>query len=169
MKKIAPAALLFAFIAAPALAGEAYVGVSAGKNQMDIAGVHSTRAYSIILGYAFNQYIAEEVAYTDFGNADTDTAGVSLDGSAASISAVGSLPLGSDFSLFAKLGYASTRVKPSGGLALRRGDVTYAIGAQYNATQNIGIRLGYDRYRVADGTSTNKNSDFASLGAIFKF
>src|SRR5512139_852119 len=108
MKKIAPAALLFAFIAAPALAGEAYVGVNAGQNKMDISGVQSTKAYSIILGYAFNQYIAEEVAYTNFGRAETDIPDVYLKGDAASISAVGSLPLGSDFSLFAKLGYATT-------------------------------------------------------------
>lgn len=169
MKKIALAALLFTFAAAPAMAGEAYIGINAGQNKMDIADAQSSRAFSGILGYAFNQYVAEEVAYAYFTSADTNLAGVSLWGDAASLSVVGSLPLGSDFSLFAKLGYATTRVEATGGFSETRGDVTYGAGAQYNATKNVGIRLGYDRYRVAETVTTTTNSGFVSLGAIFKF
>ena len=119
-------------------------------------------------GYSFNEYIAGEIAYTDFGSADTDFAGVTTKGNAASISAVGSLPLGRDFSLFAKVGYASTRAEATGVASETKDDVTYGVGAQYNAIRNVGIRLGYDIYRVKLGTET-KDSALWSIGALYMF
>jgi OOP family OmpA-OmpF porin len=167
MKKIAIAALLSTFIAAPALAANGYIGLSAGQNKMDVSGVKESIAFSVFGGYSYNEYIAAELAYVNFGSADTNTAGVSLKGSAASLSAVGSYPLGTDFSLFAKLGYASTSIEATGGSSETKDDLTYGIGAQYNASRDIGVRLAYDSYRV--GKTNTKDSNLLSIGVLFKF
>lgn len=170
MKKIAiAAALSVAFIAAPAFAADpyAYIGINAGQNDMDFAGVKTSTAMGVFGGYSFNEYIAAELAYVDFGKADTDSADVTVKGNAASLAAVGSYPLGNNFSLFAKLGYASTKVEPTGGTSESKDDITYGIGAQYNAMRNVGFRLGYDSYRV--GKDTTKDSALISIAALYMF
>lgn len=167
MKKIAIAVLLSAFIAAPAIAAEAYVGLSAGQNDMDVAGVKESTAYSVFGGYSFNEYIAGELAWIEFGDADTSLSGIKMKGNAASLSVVGSLPVGQDFSLFAKLGYASTKVEATGGPSETKDDVTYGLGAQYNVTRNVGLRLGYDTYRV--GKTTTKDSGLTSIAVLYRF
>lgn len=166
MKKVALAVLLSAVIAAPAIAADAYIGANAGQNKMDFSGLKASTAYSVFGGYSFNEYIAAELAYVDFGSADIDGGGT-VKGSAVSINAVGSFPLGRDFSLFAKLGYASTKVESAGSASETKDDTTYGIGAQYNATRNVGIRLAYDNYRV--GKTTTKDSGFTSIGVLYKF
>lgn len=165
MKKIAIAALMTAFIAAPAIAAESYFGLSAGQNKANFSGVKASTAYSLFGGYSFTDYIAGELAYVDFGSADRDGGGT-VKGYAVSLDAVGSLPLGRDFSLFAKLGLAETRMEPSGAGSETKDDWTYGLGAQYNASRNVGVRLGYDNYRVGSDTS---DSALWSLGVLFKF
>lgn len=168
MKKIAiAAALSVAFVAAPAFAADpyAYIGINAGQNDMDVTGVKNSTAMGVFGGYSFNEYIAAELAYVDFGKADTDFSGVTIKGNAASLAAVGSYPLGNNFSLFAKLGYASTKVE--NGASETKDDITYGIGAQYNAMRNVGFRLGYDNYRV--GKDTTKDSALISISALYMF
>jgi len=167
MKKIAIATILSAAFITPVFAADSYIGLSAGQNKMDVSGAKASTAMGIFGGYSFNEYIAGELAYSDFGSADTDFAGISLKGHAASLSAVGSMPLGRDYALFAKLGYASTSVEATGGSSETKEDITYGIGAQYNAARNIGIRLGYDNYRV--GKDNTKDSGLMSIAALFKF
>jgi len=166
MKKIAIAVLMSACIAAPAIAAEAYIGLNAGQNKMDFSGVKESTAFSIFGGYSFNEYIAGELAYTDFGKADTNVAGATIKGNAASLGVVGSLPLTNSFSLFAKLGYASTKVEDTS-FSETKDDVTYGIGAQYNLLRNVGLRLGYDSYRV--GKTTTKDSGYTNIGVLFRF
>lgn len=167
MKKIATLTLLSTLISTPALAAEAYLGLHAGQNDMDVTGVKASTAMGVFGGYSFNEYIAGELSYTDLGKADTDTAGLTVSGTAIGLSAVGSWPINPQFSLFAKLGYASTKIEPSGFDSQTKDDVTYGLGGQFNATKSIGIRLGYDNYRV--GKDTTKDSALYTLAALFKF
>ena len=167
MKKIATLTLLSTLISAPALAAETYLGIHAGQNDMDLPGVKASTAIGVFGGYSFNEYIAGELSYTDFGKADIEGSAVTMSGNAIGLSAVGSWPFNPQFSVFAKLGYASTRIEPSAGNSETKGDVTYGVGGQYNATKNIGIRLGYDNYRVGD--TTTKDSALVTLAALFKF
>ena len=168
MKKIAIAVLLSATFATPAIAAGPYIGLNVGQNKMDFSGAKASTAYSVFGGYSFNEYFAGELAYVDFGSADTDFPGVTAKGNVASLSAVGSLPLGSDFSLFGKVGYASTRAEATGIPSETKDDVTYGLGGQYNATRNVGLRLGYDNYRVKIGTET-KDSGYWNIGALYMF
>lgn len=148
MNKIAIAVLLSSFITAPVVAAESYIGIGAGQNKMDITGAKESTAFSVFGGYSFNEYVAGELAYVNFGSADTTSASTTIKGSAASISAVGSLPLSKAFSLFARLGYATTSIEATGGSSQSKSDLTYGVGAQFNAAKNIGVRLGYDRKSV---------------------
>jgi OOP family OmpA-OmpF porin len=163
MNKIAIAALLSALVAAPAIAADAYVGVNVGKNQMDYSGVNSSTAIGVLGGYSFNQNVAAEVAYTNLGSADYY--GTSITGHVFSVAAVGSLPLNKDFSLLGKLGVASSTYEVSG-YSESKSDLTYGIGAQYNVSKTVGIRLGYDSFKV--GSSNTKDSALISIGAVFK-
>jgi len=163
MKKIAIAAILSAFVAAPAFAADMYVGVNVGKNQMDFSGVNSSTAIGVLGGYSFNQNVAAEVAYTNLGDADDN--GFTLSGHVFSVAAVGSLPLNKDFSLLGKLGVASSTVEELG-YSESKTDLTYGIGAQYNVSKTVGVRLGYDSFKV--GSTNTKDSALISIGAVFK-
>lgn len=171
MKKIAIVTLMTAFIAAPVFASEAYIGLGAGQNKMDITDAKTSTAFSLYGGYSFNEYVAAELGYVNFGSADTDSAiPVTLKGSAASISAVGSLPLARSFSLFAKLGYASTTLEASfasASTSQTKSDVTYGVGGQFNVSRNVGIRLAYDSYKVGD--TNTRDSALTSVSVLFKF
>jgi opacity protein-like surface antigen len=198
MKTIAIAAALSVFVAAPALAARSstyhdpydsydardsgrsarptkmYIGVSGGQASTDILNLTNTStAYSVFAGYAFNDYFATELAYANFGNLDLGTTGVNiLNSSAGTLTLVASLPMGRYASLFVKGGYSSTTTKvtnsgveaPSDNLATG----TYGGGIQFNVGSRVGIRLGYDVYRMLTGT-TYYNTNVGSLGLMFKF
>lgn len=163
MKKIAIAAILSAFVAAPALAADTYLGVNVGQNKIDVAGVGSSTSIGILGGYTFNQHVAAEVSYTNLGSADGT--GITITGHVISIAAVGSLPLNNDFSLLGKLGLASSTIDNTF-VSESKSDLTYGIGAQYNASKSVGIRLGFDSFKV--GSSNTKDSSLISIGAVFK-
>ena len=169
MKKISIVLLLSAFIAAPAVAADMgyYVGVNVGSAKIDSPGFDTTTSFGVLGGYNFNQNFAAEVAYTNFGTKDYPTLpGVKSD--AWSLSGVGSYPINEQFSVFAKLGVASTTLEASGVPSTSKSDLTYGIGAQFNANKQVGIRLGYDVYKVTDGVLTvdQKNTN---LGVVFNF
>ena len=165
MKKIAIAAILSAFVATPAIAADVYLGVNAGQNKMDYSGVKASTAYGVLGGYTFNENAAAEVAYTNLGSADTDFSS-SITGNVFSVAAVGTLPLNKDFSLFVKLGYAQSTIEATASPSQTKSDLTYGIGAQYNASKTVGIRLGYDSFKV--GTTNTKDSALITIGAVFK-
>jgi len=176
-------ALLLALVASPAFAAKssydsrgktssAYIGISGGQNKVDATGVTNTStAYSVFGGYSFNDYVGVELAYTNFGSLDFGS-NITLDSNAGSLSVVGSLPLGKAVSLFAKAGYASTTTQFTAiGIKLASESTSGAAlgaGVQFNLGQRVGIRLGYDRYKVMLGTLIY-DSNLASLGVLFKF
>lgn len=165
MKKIAIATVFSALIASPAIAGDGYLGVNVGQNKIDVSSVKESTAFGILGGYAYNENLAAEVAYIDLGSAERNFSTSKLTGNVISIAAVGSLPLNNDFSVFAKLGYAQSKIEVPG-ISETKSDLTYGIGAQYNASKTVGIRLGYDSFKV--GTTSTKDSALITIGAIFK-
>jgi OmpA-OmpF porin, OOP family len=166
MKKIVLAVMLSAFIAAPAVAADMYVGVNVGSAKIDASNLDTTTSFALLGGYTINEYFAAELAYSDFGSKDYP--GFSLKSSAWSISGVGSYPFNEQFSVFAKLGFATTSTDTSGS-STSKSDLTYGIGGQYNVNKQIGIRLGYDVYKVADPTSATFDQTVTSIGGVFNF
>lgn len=183
MKKIAAVALLSAVIAAPAFAADEgfYAGVTLGSGKPNVTPVTGTAlnktssfVYGGLAGYQYNRNLAAEVQYGGVGKV-TDVAGNTTKGDALSLTAVGLLPLTDSFELLGKLGVASTKTTSSAGataLGASRTGLTYGIGAQYNVTKNLGLRLVFDRYAVATtnaGVKTNANANVVNVGAVYQF
>jgi len=183
MKKIAAVVLLSAVVAAPAFAANEglYAGITLGNgkpNVTPVTGVALSKAsnfiYGGLAGYQYNKNLAVEVQFTGAGKA-TDVAGNSSKADALSLTAVGLLPLSDSFELLGKLGVASTRTTSSvlaTNLGAKRTGLTYGLGAQYNVTQNLGLRLVWDRYGVATtnaGIKTNANANVMTVGAVYTF
>lgn len=182
MKKIAAVALL-SVLAAPAFAADEgfYAGVTLGNGKPNVAPTvqalskNSDFIYGGLAGYQYNKNLAVEVQFTGAGKA-TDVAGNTVKADALSLSAVGLLPLSDNFELLGKLGVASAKTKSSAAatnLGVSRTGLTYGLGAQYNVTQNLGLRLVWDRYAIATanaaGVKSNANANVVTLGAVYKF
>lgn len=166
MKKIALAVLLTAF-AAPVFAEGMYVGISAGQNKYDEPTLtdNTTNSFGILGGYTLNENFAVEASYTSLGTLDV-APGFSVKGSVIGVSGVGSFPVSSEFSLFAKLGLAQSKIDVTGQASESKSGTTFGIGGQYNVTPGIGIRVGFDRCKVGEINSIN--ADQTSVGVVFK-
>lgn len=182
MKKITAALLLTTAVAAAPAAFAAdngyYAGLTLGSATTSApaaAGVTTKKTdtpYGIVGGYQYNKNLAVEVAYTGAGRYRTATTSVKAD--ALSIAAVGTMPLSDTFGLYGKLGFANVSSKAVGAGTgnVSRTSATYGVGVQYNASQNIGIRFGYDRYGAAvnlNNVKQNYNVNVWGIAAIYKF
>ena len=188
MKKLLAAALLSVAVA-PAFAADSgfYAGVDVGSGRIRVsncAGCTSSKnndtVGGVLLGYQYNKNFAVEAKYTGTGKWEPSPAGTGdIKSDAFALVAVGIAPINDSFSLYGKLGVASNKTKVSGALAATNQDTsrtkeTYGVGAQYNATPTVGVRLGYDHYRgqvdsKAGGTNADADSDIWTVGVVFKF
>jgi OOP family OmpA-OmpF porin len=152
-----------------------YVGIGAGeaKTEIDEFIDENDTAYKIFGGWSFNRYIAAEVGYFDGGN-PTSTVGtqrLQVDADGFYAAAIGSLPLGDRFSLFARLGYAfyeATASLQAPGIALSESDededLLYGIGATAQFTDAFGVRLELESIDVSDAAF-----EMFTLSAIYRF
>lgn len=176
MKKIAIALLLTASIVTPVVAADMqhmYVGARVGKANTSIDNAvlnkDNPTGYGVFIGHMFSPSFALEGEYLRLGEVTQGTAGSKSDG--YSLSGVGSFPLGEEFTLFGKLGYAKISSKPTGsstGGKAKSDGVTYGFGGQFNATPMVGIRAGWDKYKLDDNAFKGDIS-LVSVGAVFKF
>ena len=84
----------------------------------------------------------------------------------ANVSLVGILPVGTDFSLHAKLGYFGGDAKATGpaGTATGSGsDPSFGLGMTYMFNKNVGMRAEWDR------VGSSEPIDMASVGVVVKF
>jgi OmpA-OmpF porin, OOP family len=143
--------------------------------------------FKVFGGYEFNRYFSLEGGYFNLGQfgftADTIPAG-SLHGDlklqGGNIDLVGSLPLGDKFSLFARAGLNYAEAKDS---FIGTGSVTvidpspqksaanykFGVGAEYDFTRSVGIRIEAERYRIDDAVGNKGDIDLYSLGLVYKF
>lgn len=171
MKKIAIVALLSAFAAAPAMAAEGYyAGVNVGSAKIDISGADNTTSLALLGGYTVNENFSAEAAYTNFGS--KTYVGGTIKSHGISFSGVGSYPFSELFSVFGKLGVASTTIDvTANGLGSASGSttkLTFGLGGQFTLNKQLAIRLGYDSYKVGDSGGTN-DQKVTSIGGIYKF
>jgi OOP family OmpA-OmpF porin len=136
-------------LAQGAMAG-AYVGLDVGR--AEIADEKDT-GFRIFAGYQFHRSIAAEVAYGML----LDKGGVEV--TSMEVAAVGMFPIANQFSIIGRLGFARLEADPGS----NDNDFTFGIGAQYDATRNLGVRLQWQRY------NTDPELDFLSLGVLWKF
>ena len=175
MKKIANALLLTASIVTPAVAADMqhmYVGARVGKANTSIDNATLTKddptGYGVFIGHMFSPSFALEGEYLRLGEVTEGAGGAKSDG--YSLSGIGSIPF-EEFSLFGKLGYAKITSKPTGnnlGGKVKSDGVTYGFGGQYNATPMVGVRVGWDNYKL-DDSAFKGDVSLVSVGAVFKF
>ncbi|MEP7043925.1 MAG: outer membrane beta-barrel protein [Dokdonella sp.] len=212
MKACTSRLALAAFVLVTAVPAQAqfYVGASAGRSDNSIdrsqradefldLGFNSASTtsrdndtgYRVYGGYWFLPYLGVEAAYVDLGSfrfrTEVDPTG-SLSGTprikGGELSAVGRLPIGDQFSLYARAGVfaarTNTRYTGAGSVILIEGaerqrksttKPSYAIGAAYDFTHNLGLRAEWARYTKLGDELTGGQTDanLLSLGLTYTF
>lgn len=153
-----------------------YVGGSVGRSYIELDAVDVFRdiddgqtGYRFFLGGKLNNLIGLEAAFTDFGsvtaepNIGTFSASAETDG--LSVAATLELPLGDDFSLFAKGGMLWWQADFDSVVpAMEDNDLFFGLGARYRINDNVALIGEYDRYDI-----DTLDTDFLSLGVSVGF
>ena len=145
----------------------------------------SDMSYRVYGGYQLNKNFAVELGYADLGKVTGSglvlgiPATAEVKATAWDVVAVGLLPLNNNFTLFGKLGAASWNVDASVsalGSTLPVGsasgtDLTYGLGAQYDFSPAVGVRVEWQTYKNVGDENTTGQSDVDVVGAsvLFKF
>ena len=147
--------------------------------------------YRLFGGYQLHKYIAIEAAYVDLGRfgfrTDVTPRG-SLSGSTRidgfELSAVGTVPLGERFGVFARVGALAAQTKTSytGGGSIetllggenqrkRSTDLSYGVGINYNINKNLSVRADWSRYEKLGDVLTGgrTNASLYALGLVYRF
>ncbi|OHU86789.1 MULTISPECIES: outer membrane beta-barrel protein [Pseudoalteromonas] len=125
------------------------------------------------IGTALNEYFSVELAYQNFDEASDIDSNAELDG--VSLATRFSAPLSNRFSLYAKGGwlewnadiYANIPEVGRVGTELDGGDWFYGAGVAFVVTNNVNMRLEYERYELDD--RIDPNMDVASLSVEYVF
>jgi OOP family OmpA-OmpF porin len=162
-----------------------YLGGSIGESSGDCNSTASTScddkdtAWKIFGGYQLNRNFAVELGYTDLGEVSSSGPfGTKIESTVWDLVAVGSLPLGNNFSLYGKLGAyrAEAELSSSAGVSGDKSttDLTYGLGARYDFTRNLGVRAEWQRYQGIEVPSTvltsgDSDVDVFNIGVLWKF
>lgn len=196
---------IFAFVtgallaASPAFAADDagfYVGAGLGQSSVKVDIVEgadfdaSSTAFKLFGGYQFFKYLGVELEYIDAGDADdswsydsgtfTERLKATIGFSGFNTSAVGILPIGEKFNLFAKLGfiywdadlklqYTYTDIKGSFSESERDSDsgtdFSWGIGGTFKITPNLGVRAEYQDFDIAEADRT----DLWTISGVWMF
>lgn len=157
-----------AFARDPALAGP-YIGASIGDSTVQFKDDETRQefdaddtGYKVTAGYRIIDWVAVELNYTDFGKPVDRIFGIDMEANytAVSVSALGMLPLGSNFDLFGRLGVARLdsdfRARGfSGSVSDKSTEPLVGIGAQFRSS-NLAIRLEFEGILL---DANNRNDD----------
>jgi|SRR4051812_26826614 opacity protein-like surface antigen len=121
--------------------------------------------YKAFVGWAFSRYIATELSYTSIGRYSYSytapgfgTSKVHYDANAVALSALGTIPIGRDFSALLRLGVSANKAErseltgafgtapPVGATQKTRASPMGGIGLQYDLASNAALRLEFEYY-----------------------
>jgi OOP family OmpA-OmpF porin len=171
-------------------AADAGLGISSSKLDDNDTG------YKVQAGYKFNENFAVEGGYVDLGrltlSADlapeapitSGHVGADVKAYGFNVEAVGILPLGSGFSVFAKAG-AILAITDSDVSAVASGQgvsasvdddnsdtsfkPTAGVGAAFDLNETLSVRLEYERFFDLKVDSDGFDADLASIGLVARF
>jgi OOP family OmpA-OmpF porin len=203
MRKIHFAAAMASALAlsTPATAGffdltlAPYVGASVGLSNTDICSASDScddkdTAWKIYGGMEMNEYISMEVGYVDMGKVHYDgytaLTGTPLSGTryvnGMIIDVLGTYMINPSFTLMAKGGMNILNAEVNGTIAQtpteNTGDTdvawSFGVGAQYNFTPAVGLRLEWERFfevgsPAYNGGTGEADIDLLSAGLVYKF
>src|SRR5688572_25235790 len=115
-----------------------YIGAELGLTSVDTQD--EDVGVKFLAGYQFHRNIAAEFAYGML----YDKGGVEL--TSMEITAVGLFPINPQFSIYGKLGFARLEADCAG--CGDDNDLTFGVGVQFDASRNLGVRAGWQRYNV---------------------
>lgn len=158
-----------------------YMGLNLGRS--DYSSACGPAAFScedrgdfgkLTLGSLVNQNLGYELSYLHNGN--VDRAGGSTRAQGLNLSAVGRIPLGQQFSLFAKLGatYGRTRVSSALGSGVAAGKdsgwgVGYGVGASWDFAPQWSVVAEWERHDYHFINQGKEGVDAASIGVRYRF
>ena len=178
MKRIVIAALLSAFMAAPALAdntGRYYVAADFGAaTYSGLPGWPNPSVIRIAAGYHFSPVFALEMGYSMFGDSNDYYGPDTISASSFQLAAVGSIPLSRQFALIGKLGVASNfedYYPTSNGYytSYSQSDLLIGFGAQLYLNQQVSLRVLYDNYGKFDNFNPPMKASSISMGVVYDF
>lgn len=163
-----------------------FVGASVGQSSFDIScptGLscdEKDTAYKIYGGLEVNEYISMEVGYVNLGEAKvTDTTSSTVSAHGMTMQLVGTYALNPSVIFIARGGMNILNLEIDGPFAgtsndnVGDTDVAWSLGlgAQYNLTESVGLRLEWERYfKVGDATETGESDiDMITAGLVYKF
>jgi len=182
MMKMAPSLIAIAMAALGTTTAQAaddfYFGAGIGATHFNglnkvenvNTGEEDATATNVFAGYNFNEYFGSELGYQYTGRGNTD--GNRYESQGATLSGIGRLPLGNDFSLFGEagaywghtdgMGTSDTKVSPLAGVG-----VTYKV----NDALDLQARYRY-MWDVADlhadnGANYKSNQSIATVEAVW--
>lgn len=161
--------------------------LGSGFTTTSISNDDSHFGFKALVGYDLNPNFALEGGYFNLGRfgftANTVPAG-SLRGDikimGVNFDAVGRVPLGENFSLFARGGLIYAEAKDTfsgtGSVAVLNpsphkwaAKYKFGLGAEYHFSRYIGVRIEAERYRVNDAVGNKGDVDLYSAGLVFRF
>jgi OOP family OmpA-OmpF porin len=161
-----------------------YLGGSVGQSMLrqwcdppTLACEDKDTAWKLLAGYQFNRYLGVEGSYIDWGEVTGTTLGsvdVAAEQQGYGIAATGSLPLGPQFSVFAKLGVIfvqqeTKRLRPNPSTVERdETEMQYGFGAKYRLARNWAIR-GEWEFTDKRQDETTIRAQLISIGAEYRF
>ncbi|MBU2642741.1 MAG: outer membrane beta-barrel protein [Gammaproteobacteria bacterium] len=170
-----------------------YVGGNLGQSTSDIscpAGIScddSDTAWKIYGGLEINEYISMEVGYIDLGEATfTGTQAGTRETNGMTTAIVGTYAISPSFTLSGRGGMNFLNTEVNGTIAAtptnptnnNTGDTdvvwSFGVGAQYNITPSVGLRLDWERFFEAGSSDYNGGTgeadiDLFSAGVVYKF
>lgn len=174
MKTIANALVCAALLGAAAAHAEGLsVGGSLGSSHYkgdDIGGLATDRSDTggkLYGGYSFTPNLGLELGYAQLGKFSSPAGEAKARGTY--LDAVGTVPLGNNFSALGRVGVFGSRVENTAIGATDSG-TGWKVGAgvQYDFDKNLGVRGEWERYRV-DAFDTKSNVDMYSVGLNYRF
>ncbi|MBL8269993.1 outer membrane beta-barrel protein [Steroidobacter sp.] len=160
--------------------GQATVELEDNDSLADFDG--DDTGYKFIFGYRIIDWVAVELNYAQYGEAQDEIFGFTVENefTALSLSALGMLPLG-NFDLFGRLGVANVEGDfrivnlPGGADSDDNIEPMFGVGVQYRPTPHLGIRVEYELIQLGfdDDDDDERDGDdwvdMVSLGVTYKF
>lgn len=173
-KTIVNALVCSSLLAAAAAHAEGLsIGGSLGSSHYkgdDVGGISTDRSDTggkIYGGYSITPNFGVELGYAQLGKFSSPAGELKAKGTY--LDAVGTMPLGNDFSLLGRVGVFGGRAENSFTGSTDTGtNLKVGAGVQYDFAKNLGVRGEWERYRF-ETSGTKANTDMYSIGLNYKF
>jgi len=153
---IAAAVATSGAIAAPADDSGPYVALGVGQSHFSVdgtAGKKTDTGSMFSVGYNFNRNVALELGYSDYGKVNL-LGGGNAKANSGQISAILTAPVGDGFSVYGRLGAASTRRDANTGSIFAQGsrktEAIYGVGGAYAFNKNVAATLEWNKLGSTD-------------------